>query len=433
MIAKRSGADAEAASQRLGDVQTTRQELEAYIDRRKGEWDKLNKRLDEYSDALEGVRAELEAKDTEMAGNDAAKASLRAEIDALQRQCAELDGRRAEREDANRQLTDLLAEKSREIEALQKERDDASAGSSAMMSRMQDQVERIAVLEHELNELNIRVKDIRKTADKEIEDSRQASRDEVKAMSDRLDRVSDESSGYAKAAEKAEARVTELAAELSAREDVLEQLRDANNRLEERLTADASTVEQLRDELAAAGKERDRLQGEFDDYQARAEQQLDANTDLIGELESELERRNAAIEALEQNADKLGAINDHVQLLDARILQGVGSGEPDSHSACNRNLMVAVNGMPGIRFPLYKRSMTIGRGSESDIQLRRKFISRRHARVTEDEEGVRIEDLGSKNGIYVNEQPVKEAYLHNGDVVDIGEVQLRFVEQDEAA
>ena len=41
--------------------------------------------------------------------------------------------------------------------------------------------------------------------------------------------------------------------------------------------------------------------------------------------------------------------------------------------------------------------------------------------------------MNSKNGLFVNDEAVSESYLQNGDVVDIGEVQLRYIEEDQAA
>ncbi|HVT05505.1 MAG TPA: FHA domain-containing protein [Thermoanaerobaculia bacterium] len=45
---------------------------------------------------------------------------------------------------------------------------------------------------------------------------------------------------------------------------------------------------------------------------------------------------------------------------------------------------------------------TIGRGPDTEIVLDSRSISRRHARITVDDEGVTIEDAGSKNGTFVD-------------------------------
>ena len=57
------------------------------------------------------------------------------------------------------------------------------------------------------------------------------------------------------------------------------------------------------------------------------------------------------------------------------------------------------------------------------------YISRRHAQVLADERGYHLEDLGSENGTLLNAVrmlPNHPTLLHNGDVVQIGKVQLQF-------
>jgi adenylate cyclase len=56
-------------------------------------------------------------------------------------------------------------------------------------------------------------------------------------------------------------------------------------------------------------------------------------------------------------------------------------------------------------------------------------VSREHARLTLSSGGVAvIEDLGSRNGVFVNFARVDRHPLRHGDLVTIGETQFRFVE-----
>ena len=45
-----------------------------------------------------------------------------------------------------------------------------------------------------------------------------------------------------------------------------------------------------------------------------------------------------------------------------------------------------------------------------------------------DENGTTIEDLGSKNGVRVNARPVRRHQLTNGDIVNLGEFEFRYVD-----
>jgi hypothetical protein len=52
-------------------------------------------------------------------------------------------------------------------------------------------------------------------------------------------------------------------------------------------------------------------------------------------------------------------------------------------------------------FPLRPGENIIGRGSDADVRLDRAGVSRRHARLIVQDDGVVIEDAGSKNGTFV--------------------------------
>jgi adenylate cyclase len=70
--------------------------------------------------------------------------------------------------------------------------------------------------------------------------------------------------------------------------------------------------------------------------------------------------------------------------------------------------------------------VTIGRSPECQIVLKDFGISRTHARLTADEDGVRIQDLKSKNGTQVNGVPIVEAPLKDGDRILLGKFQIAF-------
>ena len=68
--------------------------------------------------------------------------------------------------------------------------------------------------------------------------------------------------------------------------------------------------------------------------------------------------------------------------------------------------------------------VVIGRSPECQVVLKDFGISRQHARIVVDEDGVRIMDLKSKNGTTVNGVPVMEAQLKDGDRILLGKFQL---------
>jgi adenylate cyclase len=68
----------------------------------------------------------------------------------------------------------------------------------------------------------------------------------------------------------------------------------------------------------------------------------------------------------------------------------------------------------------------IGRSPECQVVLKDFGISRQHAKVVIDDDGIRIQDLKSKNGTQVNGVPVVEAPLKDGDRILLGKFQITF-------
>ena len=73
-------------------------------------------------------------------------------------------------------------------------------------------------------------------------------------------------------------------------------------------------------------------------------------------------------------------------------------------------------------------AVTIGRGQDCDLQLNDTYLSSRHARVANDAGDLTIEDLGSTNGTYVNQEIlVGRVRLERGDIIQVGGVLFEVV------
>ena len=72
--------------------------------------------------------------------------------------------------------------------------------------------------------------------------------------------------------------------------------------------------------------------------------------------------------------------------------------------------------------------VTIGRAEENTIPLDGdEYASGHHARIEAGRDGVWLHDLHSTNGTSVNGEPVEgRRRLHEGDLVRVGETELRF-------
>jgi pSer/pThr/pTyr-binding forkhead associated (FHA) protein len=70
----------------------------------------------------------------------------------------------------------------------------------------------------------------------------------------------------------------------------------------------------------------------------------------------------------------------------------------------------------------------MGRGDQAEIRLDDPFASSRHAKLTRQGGIVVIEDLGSTNGTYLNEEILAGPQpLHAGDRVRIGDSEFTYV------
>ena len=69
----------------------------------------------------------------------------------------------------------------------------------------------------------------------------------------------------------------------------------------------------------------------------------------------------------------------------------------------------------------------LGRGDQADIVLEDSFASTRHARLVPHGDVIVLEDLGSTNGTYLNDEPLRGPQpLHPGDRVRIGDSVFSF-------
>lgn len=78
------------------------------------------------------------------------------------------------------------------------------------------------------------------------------------------------------------------------------------------------------------------------------------------------------------------------------------------------------------RHPITKTAMRIGRKQDNDLVMKNDTVSGHHAEILKRGDQFMIADLGASNGVFVRGKRVEKTPLENGDIIELGEVRLRF-------
>lgn len=96
--------------------------------------------------------------------------------------------------------------------------------------------------------------------------------------------------------------------------------------------------------------------------------------------------------------------------------------QPDDTTPLEKSpVLKPLNGEPGQQWIALNRAVClIGDRSAVNLPLHSSKVSRSHAFIVVDDDGVFIHDLASLNHTFVNDAPIHEARLHRGDLLRIG-------------
>lgn len=367
------------------------QDLEAYIDGRRADWQQMHDDVAAYRDTLLGMEKQIEEKDRLMDRHTQENVTLSETLLDLEQHCAELDGRRAEREAANNELQEKLVVASQDVERMHRE------------------------LQRSADDHEAKLREIAARHEAEIEA-------QVKTALDRAEELE------ASLEEQQQTYVTQQTRIEEHEQQAIELWEELKRARDDLSAADAKLLERA----AQIEKLETRTNEQADSLEAAA-RELEIRDEQVLELNAELRAQQKTTALLDRNVQRLAQIETYVKTLDAQLSrQGRQDGSPEqitsSRNGGTTPCIVAVKDGQSIAYPLDKKTMTIGRSESADIQLCRKYISRKHAKIVIGDSSATIEDLGSKNGIFVNDQPVTRRELHDGDRLEIGQLQFRFVE-----
>jgi two-component system, cell cycle response regulator len=108
------------------------------------------------------------------------------------------------------------------------------------------------------------------------------------------------------------------------------------------------------------------------------------------------------------------------------VTKGVSEATSEQGQSC---LVVFYGQNLGKRYFLDKDEQLIGRSDSAHVRIDQESVSRKHARLVSMGTGCwRVIDLGSTNGTFVNDHPVAEAELRNGDMLRIGQTIFKYLD-----
>jgi len=244
-----------------------------------------------------------------------------------------------------------------------------------------------------------------------------------------------------------EARIAELEETLAGatRETLSATQLQEQARLEERMTG-------LRNALSAAREEISQLSGRRDALEKRVEQLADETATLRGQLrerdlQSEvlLERLRSVEARWRYRADVRHAAtppepeDSRATALAQRLeeertarreaearLEHERLARKQAQQALVRRCLTRLDPGQEVAYDLAPPRVSIGRTPDNDLQVRESHISRNHAVIRLGPDSAVIEDLGSRNGVFVNDRRVGREVLRDGDIVMLGKARFRF-------
>jgi hypothetical protein len=117
---------------------------------------------------------------------------------------------------------------------------------------------------------------------------------------------------------------------------------------------------------------------------------------------------------------------------DATGIQSAGAqgpAAPDGEADPRLVVERAPGHVPGMEYEVAEGAV-MGRGDQAEIRLEDPFASSRHARLVRQGAVIVIEDLGSTNGTYLNEELLSGPQpLHPGDRVRIGDSEFTYLDR----
>ena len=243
------------------------------------------------------------------------------------------------------------------------------------------------------------------------------------------------------------AQIAILEADLAARQQRESQL---SARLSDALASTDPYVPRLRTELHARDEQIRLLKLDVDlarSHAAEKDHDLQVAEEYIRNLEIEVRDKTAKLEEANVTVEEWRAViaesqrsilqrDGQIQQLQSDLEKRIvaasdSSSQTGEEIALEGPARVLIRSDGNTEFVhVLARRTRIGRGSDNELVLDTKHISRYHAVLLAGPVHTSIEDLNSTNGVFVNGKRVSRHILKDGDRVTVGRTQFRYTVRD---
>jgi chromosome segregation ATPase len=431
-IDERSQREIAAVRQTLAEAQQATAELQQYVDGRRADWDAMCAKLAEQDELADQSREKHESSLADLSqrrdeanklgsiitARDMTIRQLSDDIGALQ---DELDTHNSDDgENIRRTLSEQAGQLSSSAMTIKELR--------AQIDRTESYADTIRHQLHDLISQSNAANDKREELQLSLDNSITLNTESQDALALEKQVVVDLKQELQEAIDSHVVEVRTIRFELGEAEDSLAQ----NELVSEQLVSDLVDTREFKNDLETRLSERDeesqrkidelteknrKLERSVADY----EQKLETESESVKCLFAELAKKDQQMESI----DQIEGVNPDI---DDRMSERIDNRPTGERDRVTRVLIGSIDGKE-LRFPLFKKRLTIGRTRKNDIQLDADYISRQHAAIVTEGNATRIVDWGSKNGVSVNSKRITEHFLKNGDVIKIGTADFRYEER----
>jgi chromosome segregation ATPase len=426
--------------QQLETAKIDLNDLRTYVDGRKQHWEEHEAELRELQQLVSSSHSVSNHLERDLAKRGEKIEELIASLDDAEQSLAERDAHVERLTEENRSLRESLHD---DAQARIREYRDRIASQSGELAAQSSEVDRVRRdlnnLEADANELRNQLQDQMEASTEasaiheKLETSLDVAEEMINDLTDQLAeagiRIQEQDQAAAERNEAFERELRQVRFELGRAQDTISEHETINEQLASDLVDNHGFRQALESHLGELEKETDaRIQALTTDLRkaqnrnTELERKLQTKDKAISDLMDELTRKSSAVELNGELENALQRIDGYRQ----EQMRNRRRGEANHRVA---KMLIGQADGKELRFPLFKERLTIGRTPHNDIQLNLRFVSRRHAVIATDDNGTRIIDWGSRNGLYVNRKRVTERFLTSGDVVRIGLTDLRYEER----